>query len=78
MLQKDTSGNQKMMILLTDGVPTFSYKVTEASTINNTVYGTKFDTSSIDQPGDTSQLVGSRYTAGNDPNVSSLGCKAKW
>jgi len=72
MLQKDTSGNQKMMILLTDGVPTFSYKVTEASTINNTVYGTKFDTSSIDQPGDTSQLVGSRYTPGNDPNASSL------
>lgn len=72
MLQKDTSGNQKMMILLTDGVPTFSYKVTEASTINNTVYGTKFDTSSIDQPGDTSQLVGSRYTPGNDPNASSF------
>ena len=55
MLQSDTSTNQKMMILLTDGVPTFSYKVTDAIQNNNVVYGTKFSTD-MDEPGDTSQL----------------------
>lgn len=55
MLQRDTSTNQKMMILLTDGVPTFSYKVTDAIPNNNVVYGTKFSTD-LDAPGDTSQL----------------------
>ena len=55
MLQRDTSTNQKMMILLTDGVPTFSYKVTDAIQNNNVVYGTKFSTDR-DEPGYTSQL----------------------
>lgn len=55
MLQSDTSTNQKMMILLTDGVPTFSYHVTDAIQNNNVVYGTKFSTD-IDDPGSTSQL----------------------
>lgn len=55
MLQSDTSTNQKMMILLTDGVPTFSYHVTDAIQNNNVVYGTKFSTD-LDAPGDTSQL----------------------
>lgn len=55
MLQSDTSTNQKMMILLTDGVPTFSYKVTDAIQNNNVVYGTKFSTD-MDEPGSTSQL----------------------
>lgn len=55
MLQSDTSPNQKMMILLTDGVPTFSYTVTDAIQNNNVVYGTKFSTD-MDEPGDTSQL----------------------
>jgi len=55
MLDDDKSQNQKMMILLTDGVPTFSYMVTDAIQNNNVVYGTKFSTD-MDEPGDTSQL----------------------
>ncbi|MDG6111537.1 VWA domain-containing protein [Lactococcus formosensis] len=55
MLQQDTSGNQKMMILLTDGVPTFSYKVSEAINTNGVIYGTTFNTTR-DEPGFTSQL----------------------
>lgn len=55
MLQQDSSQNQKMMILLTDGVPTFSYTVTDAIQNNNVVYGTKFSTD-MDEPADTSQL----------------------
>ena len=55
MLDDDKSQNQKMMILLTDGVPTFSYHVTDAIQNNNVVYGTKFSTD-LDAPGYTSQL----------------------
>ena len=55
MLQNDTSGNQKMMILLTDGVPTFSYKVSTSSVVDGTLYGNTFS-SSRDEPGNTSQL----------------------
>ncbi|WP_270276619.1 VWA domain-containing protein [Weissella confusa] len=55
MLDQDSSQNQKMMILLTDGVPTLSYKVTDAIQNNNVVYGTKFSTY-MDVPGYTSQL----------------------
>ena len=56
MLDDDKSQNQKMMILLTDGVPTFSYTVTDAIQNNNVVYGTKFSTEDRDEPADTSQL----------------------
>ena len=56
MLDDDKSQNQKMMILLTDGVPTFSYKVTDAIQNNNVVYGTKFSTEDRDEPAYTSQL----------------------
>ena len=55
MLDQDSSQNQKMMILLTDGVPTCSYHVTDAIQNNKVVYGTKFSTD-MDNPGDTSQL----------------------
>ena len=55
MLAQDTSQNQKMMILLTDGVPTYSYKVTSAQNFGSTLYGTSFS-NSIDNPGSTSQL----------------------
>ncbi|MCD5534068.1 SpaA isopeptide-forming pilin-related protein [Lactobacillus delbrueckii] len=55
MLNADTSGNKKMMILLTDGVPTFSNKVINSKLINGTLYGTNFE-SSRDEPGDTAQL----------------------
>lgn len=60
MLNADTSGNKKMMILLTDGVPTFSKKVINSEWINGTLYGTNFG-SSRDEPGDTAQL-GRPYT----------------
>ncbi|GHN19244.1 pilus protein [Lactobacillus delbrueckii] len=56
MLNADTSGNKKMMILLTDGVPTFSNKVINSESINGTLYGTNFG-SSRDEPGDTAQLL---------------------
>lgn len=56
MLNDDTSGNKKMMILLTDGVPTFSNKVINSEWINGTLYGTNFG-SSRDEPGDTAQLL---------------------
>lgn len=56
MLQRDVSGNQKMMILLTDGVPTFSYQVTQATTINGTDYALKTSPTETDKPVFTSQL----------------------
>ena len=55
MLNADASGNKKMMILLTDGVPTFSNKVINSEWINGTLYGTNFG-SSRDEPGNTAQL----------------------
>lgn len=61
MLNADTSGNKKMMILLTDGVPTFSNKVINSEWINGTLYGTNFG-SSRDEPGDTAQLGRWPYT----------------
>lgn len=77
MLDDDKNNHQKMMILLTDGVPTFSYKVTQATTISGTTYGTAFSSSDQDQPGSTSQFVSwrnnwekrnNRYISGTDPN----------
>lgn len=64
MLDQDSSQNQKMMILLTDGVPTLSYKVTDAIQNNNVVYGTKFSTDR-DEPGYTSQFLWTRDWFGN-------------
>lgn len=55
MLNADTSGNKKMMILLTDGVPTFSNKVINSEWINGTLYGTNFGFRR-DEPSDTAQL----------------------
>ncbi|NYZ82808.1 VWA domain-containing protein [Lactobacillus rhamnosus] len=55
MLNTDTSGNKKMMILLTDGVPTFSNKVINSEWINGTLYGTNFE-SRRDEPGNTAHL----------------------
>ncbi|WP_207940241.1 hypothetical protein DOK78_002284 [Enterococcus sp. DIV2402] len=78
MLLSSTNSN-KMMILLTDGVPTFSKRVTQAVMENGTVYGTSFHNSHQDQPGNTSGLRSgafnswSNYTAGtssnSDPNI---------
>ena len=55
MLNADTSGNKKMMILLTDGVPTFSNEVINSEWINGTLYGTNFGFRR-DEPSDTAQL----------------------
>lgn len=67
-----SSNENKMMIVLTDGVPTFSKKVTAAQTIDGTTYATEFG-NTLDEPGDTSKLdssyrVGSR---GNRTNIDS-------
>lgn len=66
MLSSDNSGNRKMMILLTDGVPTFSNKVTSAITIDGTIYATGFSTK-MDDPRNTSKLQRS-YTVGSGQN----------
>lgn len=55
MLQSDTSPNKKMMVLLTDGVPTSSYVVSSATNVGGTLYGTSFS-NNLDQPAFTSQL----------------------
>ena len=67
MLSSDNSGNRKMMILLTDGVPTFSNKVTSATTIDGTIYATDFSPAKLDEPGNTSKLQHS-YTVGSGQN----------
>lgn len=66
MLANDTSSNKKMMILLTDGVPTFSYKVETSSNINDTVYGDTFNTQRIDEPGTTSKISWPYRTTSGD------------
>lgn len=66
MLANDTSSNKKMMILLTDGVPTFSYKVETSSNINDTVYGDTFNTQRIDEPSDTSEISRPYRTTSGD------------
>ena len=50
-----SSNKNKMMIVLTDGVPTYSKKVTAAQTIDGTTYATKFG-NKLDEPGSTSEL----------------------
>lgn len=67
-----SSNENKMMIVLTDGVPTFSKKVTAAQTIDGTTYATEFG-NTLDEPRNTSKLnssyvVGSR---GNRTNIDS-------
>ncbi|MCJ1977683.1 pilin N-terminal domain-containing protein [Lactococcus paracarnosus] len=51
------SQNKKTMILLTDGVPTFSNQVTSASVDNGIVYGETFNYKNIDHPGYTSKFT---------------------
>ncbi|WP_225425931.1 SpaA isopeptide-forming pilin-related protein, partial [Lentilactobacillus parabuchneri] len=66
MLTNDKSDNKKEMILLTDGVPTYSYHVTTSEKmINGTVYGDTFNTNKIDEPGYTSKLGSSYKASGN-------------
>lgn len=61
-----SSNENKMMIVLTDGVPTFSKKVTAAQTIDGTTYATEFG-NGLDEPGNTSKLQRS-YTVGSGWN----------
>lgn len=66
MLDQDSSQNRKMMILLTDGVPTYAYKVTAAKNDGGTLYGTSFS-NDIDNPGHTAQFR-SPYNIGSFNN----------
>lgn len=60
MLTGTTGRN--VIVLLTDGVPTFSYKVTSAVNIDGEIYGTNFGTGT-DRGGDTAQIQ--EYSVGN-------------
>ncbi|HAQ2769304.1 TPA: VWA domain-containing protein [Enterococcus faecium] len=67
-----SSNENKMMIVLTDGVPTFSKKVTAAQTIDGTTYATEFG-NRLDAPGNTSKLNRSYKVGswGNRTNIDS-------
>lgn len=55
-LSKNQNGHKKVLVLLTDGVPTFSYEVTAAEADENgLVYGTKFG-GQVEGRGNTSYL----------------------
>lgn len=59
--------HRRVIVLMTDGVPTFSYKVTSAyKDSDNQIIGTKFSNEK-DEPGNTSKLDDS-YTIGKRPN----------
>ncbi len=62
MLASDSNDHKKMMIMLTDGVPTFSYKVSALTNIGGIDYGTAFGTKR-DEPGNTSQLSCNYYVS---------------
>lgn len=64
------SNENKMMIVLTDGVPTFSKKVTAAQTIDGTIYATEFG-NRLDEPGNTSKLDSS-YAVGSGGNRTNI------
>ncbi|MHB9648047.1 SpaA isopeptide-forming pilin-related protein [Weissella paramesenteroides] len=72
MLSSDNSGNRKMMILMTDGVPTLSKKVKSATTIDGTIYATDFYPDfykPLDQPNNTSKFkLHDSYTVGSGQN----------
>ncbi|HGF7127206.1 TPA: SpaA isopeptide-forming pilin-related protein [Enterococcus faecium] len=55
------NGHKKVIVLLTDGVPTFSYKVQRVrAQSSNDYYGTQFSNTQ-DQPGNTSRIARSYY-----------------
>lgn len=67
-----SSNENKMMVVLTDGVPTYSKKVTAAQTIDGTTYATEFG-NGLDAAGDTSKLDSSYRVGswGNRTNIDS-------
>lgn len=76
MLEQDSSDNQKMMILMTDGVPTFSYKVNSASKVDNVIYGQSF-AESRDEPGNTSKIQ-SPYSVKDINGGSNIEIRDTW
>ncbi|MCR1900418.1 SpaA isopeptide-forming pilin-related protein [Ligilactobacillus apodemi] len=68
MLEKG-SGDEKMIILLTDGEPTGSFRVKSAITENGTVYGTSFDYNHMDGDG-TSTSISSYTVNGHSINTT--------
>lgn len=63
------NGHKKVIVLLTDGVPTFSYKVQRVrAQSSNDYYGTQFSNTQ-DQPGNTSRIARS-YDAPDQNNQS--------
>ncbi|EGP5166732.1 VWA domain-containing protein [Enterococcus faecium] len=55
------NGHKKVIVLLTDGVPTFSYEVQRVrAQSSNDYYGTQFSNTQ-DQPGNTSRIARSYY-----------------
>ena len=55
------NGHKKVIVLLTDGVPTFSYKVQRVhAQSSSNYYGTQFSNTQ-DQPGNTSRISNSYY-----------------
>lgn len=73
MLANDQSGNKKLMIVLTDGVPTFSYHVTKVHAEGKYfLFADEWDATKIDEPGWTSIFAagyegpwGNGYTVDN-------------
>ena len=60
MLATDQSDHKKIMVLLTDGIPTQSYKVTHAKVVDGQVIGTAFG-QDWDYPGVTAQFLEQHY-----------------
>lgn len=65
-----------MMILMTDGVPTFSYKVNSASKVDNVIYGQSF-AESRDEPGNTSKIQ-SPYSVKDINGGSNIEIRDTW
>ncbi|QEA58648.1 VWA domain-containing protein [Leuconostoc koreense] len=79
MLSSDTSNSKKMMIVMTDGVPTFSNRVTNSIVSNNTIFGTSFS-NTRDEPGNTSSLLrnNKRYVDGRYTDSSGNRINDTW
>lgn len=60
MLTTDQSDHKKIMVLLTDGIPTQSYKVMHAKVVDGQVIGTAFG-QDWDYPGVTAQFLEKHY-----------------
>ncbi len=68
---KNSNSDEKQIILLTDGEPTYSYRVTSAIQDGKTVYGTNFDYGIRDGAGNSERLL-------RPYNVNNLRIGATW